>query len=515
MNSLSRTQLETLIQSGADDLQIAKTIAIQSKPDQTKTLVGGALLALAANVVFPGIGPIVVLALTLDKFLEQRREGKAIAQRIERGEVWDYLSENDRQYFPQLNPLTSDTASDIPQTKSAQALEGHKQAASDIPKGKGADIILGDLVNLMVHEPRPTILSAVPRTGKGYLIAQAIERFKAKGYTVWVLQPKPALSELPYWKCADRFLGVELENYQRDSEGVTELMTDFIFKWRAQNTLETPSILVIDELVKIQAMMPRWYRDFLIPQAIVEGSSGETAQRFLYLITQSPLVSDIGMSGGNRSAFEFIALEKATSQPHAESIKASVRGLGELPPIDAYGRSPVGTLAYYSRLNGWVPIPRWDTPRITPADVLCPELDRLVNSAKELYPDVPVSDYGNVFDYVYGGLQSQTATKARSIAAQAAQPQTDDARWDDEARQLCEAAIATLMQSPGESVAISKLVPNQNLRKRHGAELIGRLSNNANIQYESSTKGSVTSHRFTWTVSDGADESSGGEFDID
>ena len=119
MNSLSRNQIETLIQSNADDLQIAKTIAIQSKPDQTKTLVGGVLLALLANVVSPGVGPLVVLALTADKFMEQRKRAKEVTHKIERGEVWDFIPESDRAHFSALNPETTTTTAST-ELKSAQ-----------------------------------------------------------------------------------------------------------------------------------------------------------------------------------------------------------------------------------------------------------------------------------------------------------------------------------------------------------------------------------------------------------
>lgn len=104
MQSLSRNQIEALLKSGADDLQIAKTIAIQSKPDQTKTLVGGVMLALLANVVVPGLGPIIVLALTADAFLQQRRKADEVSHKIERGEVWEFIPESDRAHFATLDP---------------------------------------------------------------------------------------------------------------------------------------------------------------------------------------------------------------------------------------------------------------------------------------------------------------------------------------------------------------------------------------------------------------------------
>jgi hypothetical protein len=157
----------------------------------------------------------------------------------------------------------------------------------------------------------------------------------------------------------------------------------------------------------------------------VEGSSGETAGRFLYLLTQSPLVSDLGMSGGNRSTFEFIGLEKATSQNHAESIKKSVSGLGELPAIESYAKSPVGTLAYYSRLNGWVPVPKYAAPELTPGDVLCQELMDFVN------PRVPVgavagAPIGSTMPSAEGSISGSTISKASAKVAAKVEPTTEE-----------------------------------------------------------------------------------------
>ncbi len=488
MNSLSRNQIEALLKSNADDLQIAKTIAIQSKPDQTKTLVGGVLLAMLANVVFPVAGPLVVLALTADKFMEQRRMAKAVSQKIARGEVWDFIPEADRASFPSLDPekqAITVAASTQAQDEKTKATPTGDPAIEN--RGNGADIILGDLVNLMVHEPKPTIISAVPRTGKGYLVNQVIERFKVKGFTVWVLQPKPAPAEFAYWKCADRFLGIDLENYQRDSEGITEVMQSFFFEWRQQNTSETPSILVIDELVKIQALMPKFYRDFLIPQCIVEGSSGETAGRYLYLLTQSPLVSDLGMSGGNRSTFEFIGLEKATSQNHAESIKKSVSGLGELPSVESYAKSPVGTLAYYSRLNGWVPMPQYAKPTIGPGDVLCPELDELVNQ--------------RVIVGVVAGQSPIGTTPTMSKAPTKLAPDLSgcEITETDEFLGLFGDALA-MLKEVDEPVKLTHLVAADRQRRKHGKRLIDELSAVPNVEYSFKKIGNSTSHYFQWVT---------------
>jgi hypothetical protein len=403
------------------------------------------------------------------------------------------------------SPLTKTRTFDIPKdepndggtSKDGSAQDDGKKAAAAgntgiENRGNGADIILGDLVNLMVHEPKPTIISAVPRTGKGYLVNQVIERFKAKGFTVWVLQPKPAPAEFAYWKCTDRFLGIDLENYQRDSEGITEVMQSFFFEWRQQNTSETPSILVIDELVKIQALMPKFYRDFLIPQCIVEGSSGETAGRYLYLLTQSPLVSDLGMSGGNRSTFEFIGLEKATSQNHAESIKKSVSGLGELPSVESYSKSPVGTLAYYSRLNGWVPMPQYAKPTIGPLDVLCPELAELVDS-KLLITVGGIAIKRDADPAMFGSTVSKAPAKES--------PDLSDCEVtdDDEFMDVFGSALS-LVKNADEPLKLPQLITNKRKRQKFGDRLISELSQVPNIEYSFKKMGSVTSHFFAWII---------------
>jgi hypothetical protein len=235
-----------------------------------------------------------------------------------------------------------------------------------------------DIAEALAFNLKPTIITSRPRVGKGIVVSHGITAAKRiHGATVWVLQPKPAVSELGYWKQADRFLGLNLEDYPQDDETVADQLTNFFMEWRSQGP--RPTLLIVDELVKIQAMQPKWYKQCLIPQLLVEGSSGETDGRFLWAITQSPLVSDLGMSGGNRSTFDFLALEKAETAEHAESVLASMRGMKELPPQEAYEASPVGTLFYHSQLGRWAAVPRYEVPEIAPGDKLCPELQALVN----------------------------------------------------------------------------------------------------------------------------------------
>ncbi len=249
---------------------------------------------------------------------------------------------------------------------------------------------------------------------------------------------------------------------------------------------------MIDELVKIQALMPKFYKDFLIPQCIVEGSSGETAGRYLYLLTQSPLVSDLGMSGGNRSTFEFIGLEKATSQNHAESIKKSVSGLGELPSVESYSKSPVGTLAYYSRLNGWVPMPQYAKPVIGPGDALCPELDELVN------PRVLVGEVAGQSQIGAASTLSKAPTK---LAPDLSGCEITEA---DEFTGLFGEALA-MLKEVDEPVKLTQLIAADRQRRKHGKRLVDELSAVPNVEYSFKKIGNATSHYFQWITDIPAD----------
>ncbi|MBE9030436.1 hypothetical protein IQ266_11905 [filamentous cyanobacterium LEGE 11480] len=242
------------------------------------------------------------------------------------------------------------------------------------------NIPLGNVAHTLAKQLKPTIISARPRVGKGIFFSYLSQYAKQlHGASVWMLQPKPAVSELGYWKHVDRFLGINLEDYPKDCPEVAAQMTQFFQAWRDQT--HRPTLLGIDELVKLQAMQPKWTKDFLIPQMLVEGSSGETAQRYLYIITQSPLVSDLGMSGGNRSAFDFMTIETAATLEHTESVKKSIATLKSIPEAEDYAVSPVGCLVFHSGFARWAAIPEYPVPTIGPDDQLCPELQALTKTS--------------------------------------------------------------------------------------------------------------------------------------
>lgn len=217
-----------------------------------------------------------------------------------------------------------------------------------------------DVSAIMAQRLRPTLITGNPRIGKGIVVAHSIRHLKrTRDCPVWLLQPKYHAKERVYWESCDRVMGFMLEDYlggQEDTDQLCREMGQFIHDWRKQ--AERPTLLVIDELSLIKAILPKWYKDFLIPQLITEMSSGETDERALWGITQSPLADDIGMSGGNRAPFDLLAIENPDSKEHLHSLARSYRGV-PLPQDDLIYRqslSPKQAVFYHSAYDEWLPM---------------------------------------------------------------------------------------------------------------------------------------------------------------
>jgi hypothetical protein len=386
MNSLpSKTTLhliESLESGDIDHTEAARQIArihTAKSENYAQILIIGILLAGFSWSLTGGsvIIPIAIGIMTWDTYSNQRRERLEAFKHIAQGQILEYLPDADREVFESLltekpteQGLQNPTAQDAPRTETETVSQKglHRQLLN---------IECGDVAQVIGHELRPLIISARPRVGKGILTAQAITYAKQlHGASVWVIQPKPAPEELGYWKQADRFLGFYLEDYEVDDPAIADQLTTFIKEWRASP--HRPRILLIDELAKVKAMQPTWYKKFLIPQLVVEGSSGETDKRFLWLLTVSPLVGDLGISGGDRSTFDLITLQTVASRDHRESFKKSVSSLEALPSDDDFKKSPVGTLVFHSAIGLWAAVPSYPVPQILPGDRLCPEVRALV-----------------------------------------------------------------------------------------------------------------------------------------
>lgn len=388
MNSLSRQTTEYLIQSleagEIDHTEAAKRIAqlhTANTENYAQTLITGIVIAGLSWAVTGGsiIIPAAIAFLTWESYSNQRRDRLDAFKHISQGHILDYLPDEEREFFEPLltektteqglqNPIVQDEAQTPTEPQSQKGI--HRQLLN---------IECGDVAQVITQELKPLIISARPRTGKGILAAQAIAYAKQlHGASIWVIQPKPAPHELGYWKQADRFLGFYVEENEVDEPAIAEKLTTFVREWRANP--HRPTILLIDELANLKAMQPTWYKEFFLPQCVVEGSSGETDKRLLWLLTVSPLIGDLGLSGGNRSTFDIMTLQTVASRDHRASFKKSVESLEALPTDDDFKKSPVGTLVFHSAIGLWAAVPSYPVPQINPSDRLCPEIARLFQS---------------------------------------------------------------------------------------------------------------------------------------
>lgn len=366
MHSLPKRELETLIKMEgegkltADD--IYKRVALRRLQSQD-SYVSSAIGFLAMGAVCVGLAgsvvtPVFVLLWGYSWVKSYKGRTESI-RRITQGHFADYLEAEDLLDYEQDKAIA--TVQETAKTAAVAAIETMEAASVPTAPNQGLKIV--DLPRAMGQSLHPTIISAKPRIGKGMVI-QSAWRWAKKlhpGITVWVIDPKPHKTERAYWEGVDRYWGEMIEDFPQNDEAIALQLTEFIHEWRAQG--DRPTLLIIDELVKLEAVLPKWYKDFLISTMKVEASSGETDQRFLWVIAQSPQVRDLGLTGGSRAVFDFLTLQRADSIDHAERVKASIGAIKSIPTAEEFASVPSGVAFWHSRVNRWGGVPLLDVPQ--------------------------------------------------------------------------------------------------------------------------------------------------------
>lgn len=391
MNSLSESQLKTLIDLEArgeitpqDIYRRAALAKVQrGDPYVNRTLgyvgLGGLLMFFAGQAVFPFVA--AMWALDIVKTYQRRRTA---IRDISGGNIIDYLEGDDVKAYerdvlekPAID-VTASTIETTPEVHSPAIGNNTRLTAVDVqalPTGQTVNRVnamapiakpslqIVDLPTAMGRSLHPTIISAKPRVGKGMVIQSAWRAAKKAhpGITVYVIDPKPHPSESAYWEGVDRYWGRMVEDFPVNDEALATELTELIHEWRAQGN--RPTLLIIDELVKLEAVLPKWYKDFLISTMKVEASSGETDKRFLWAIAQSPQVKDLGLTGGSRAVFDFLTLQRADSVDHAERVKASINAIKTIPSADEFASIPSGVAFWHSRCNQWGGVPVLEVPK--------------------------------------------------------------------------------------------------------------------------------------------------------
>jgi hypothetical protein len=217
-----------------------------------------------------------------------------------------------------------------------------------------------DVAELLASQERPTFIVGPDRVGKGMTIQIAYRAMKAKGYQVWLIQPKPAPQEKHYWEDCDHVLAFNLsdtteEEKAPEHQALQEDVRSFIGAYR--QAPGDKKLLILDELFMTSQVWPEFTKKFIKGVIAQETSSGVTYGRLLWTITQNGQLGDIGISGGSRSLFDLVAIERPDSVEHYRALARSYQGLPEIDPaLYALSESPKHTVIYHSALNEWVPM---------------------------------------------------------------------------------------------------------------------------------------------------------------
>ncbi len=304
---------------------------------------------------------------------------------------------------------------------------------SQLPPGEGLPVV--DLADTMGRSLKPTIISAMPRSGKGILVANAWRAAKRHhpGLRVYVIDPKAHPNESGYWNGCDRVLSKRFDQIPVNCPDTIAEIEAFIDEWR--NDPAPKKLLIFDEQVLAESKLPKWYREYVPALAKSEGSAGETYHRYLWLVMQSPLVKDIGLSGGSRSIFAFcaIATNRQADGMNPQAWMTSAKSSGFIPSIPTdqqFEASPRGALCYSSLLGNWIALPEYPVPSpVIAAPAVSPNLVQPIPQ-----PDiVTVSDDGTKLIELYPVMGGHEFTRLvdhiRQDQQQTATPQPEDP-WD-------------------------------------------------------------------------------------
>jgi hypothetical protein len=405
-----------------------------------------------------------------------------------------------------------------------KAISAQDEKAKATPTGDAAiQKVTKDVVHAFVDDLRCTVLCAPPRTGKGVVAAGMMMGFKLAfpAGKLFSSTIKQFSDEDWYFAESDAHINPSA----KDPIGLAKELYHLYTAWEESvSSVDAPSLFVFDELrdtllalkgvkcedvcADIESMEPKfdeWLRNKLISAATLN----QCHRRYLLLISPTSTAQGMTFKDANSlqsySSFTLVTpSELAFSEGNNGTFAAPAIRPDSPLFTDWYG------LAWHSKTKQWFGVPSVPKEAIALRESQPVNLNYFESLALDFFRD-PTKGAAPAEVSI-----GSTATKARAKAVDLPTAQTDDERHAVELDQLFDAAILMLRTNPNTPITISKIIPTEKARKRHGAEIIGRLANNGNIQYEAVKRGSVTSHSFIWLVeSAGDDDSFDDEIQID
>ncbi len=252
-----------------------------------------------------------------------------------------------------------------------------------------------DIALEMAKVPKSTIVAASPRVGKGYVVSQAIANFSRlhPDLEIWLIDPKDEPTERHYWSQidSDKRCHFDLRDFDVDVKEAIETFSDHIVRFN-----QSPSprkLLIVDEFVTLSQKCKGEFMDKVKDFIVGICSSGEVNPdmgigRFVWVITQSPYVTDLGFkTKAALATFQRVFLiNEASLSLYALAVSASFVPGSQEEKIKRLMKV-TGRVYYYSRSDSWHPIPEYTLPIATSSVFSQPSLVN-VNEPTEKTPSV-------------------------------------------------------------------------------------------------------------------------------
>jgi hypothetical protein len=216
------------------------------------------------------------------------------------------------------------------------------------------------------QNPQSALIVGTPGSGKGMLVSNAVRLLREKAPTlkVMVIDPKGDSKEKGYWApVADIYRSFCLMDCPDPDEGASWLlacMDEF-------RVLPEPKLLIFDELMasateleladqKMKAL-PR-LKKFIVGLI----GQGDSRAVWLWAMTQSPQVKDLGISGGVRANLRVLGLVSPKNMTAVNALISTQLipkpdgGIEELRSL--MKASPVDRAFYDGKVSRWLPMPK-------------------------------------------------------------------------------------------------------------------------------------------------------------
>jgi len=259
-----------------------------------------------------------------------------------------------------------------------------------------------DIALEMAKVPKSTIIAASPRVGKGVVVSMAIAYLKQlhPDLEIWLIDPKDEPTERHYWAGIDpdKRCHFDLRDFDVDVEGAIEVFSEHLTRFN--RSPKHRKLLIIDEFVTLNQKCAGTFMNQLKDFIVGICSSGEVNPdmgigRFVWAITQSPYVSDLGFkTKAALATFQRIfLLSKASINLYQLAVSASFVPAGFEQKMNRLLEA-TGRIFYYSRTDYWRPIPIYNLSKSSTDNGLREKLEGLLPTTSQLpgsHPEAPGS----------------------------------------------------------------------------------------------------------------------------